>query len=386
MDHLHRHGAAAPARLSGWAAAILIGAWAVSAAGAPPPAAARIVRAQVDTVGFAVSPADFAVVLAAAGAAEDSTVAARRAALGLDSEAPWVAAVMPHDDYLYAGRVYRHLMPGLRARTWVLLGVCHACRRAGVRDRLLFDDADAWRVAGRETPVDAALRAELLAALGAQMATIESGRHRAEHSLEALLPWLREAVPEARIVPILVPGMSWPRLEELAGRLAAALAAACRERGWRPGPDLGLLISADAVHYGCAGWGEGGGYHPFGCDEAGHAAGRAQDLTLALATLSGPLVEDGPARFARLVWKPGDPSDPYLITWCGLYSIPAGLLTATRLQRELGEPSLTGHLLRYGDSVIDPPLAAAGTRLGTTAAANLQHWVGYAAVGWVAAP
>ncbi|MHB8078229.1 MAG: AmmeMemoRadiSam system protein B, partial [Candidatus Krumholzibacteriia bacterium] len=344
------------------------------------------VRAQVDTVGFAARPADLTALLAAVHAAEDSAVAARRAELALPADAGWAVAIMPHDDYLYAGRVYAHVTPGLRAPRWIVLGVCHACRRLGVRDRLLFDDFDAWRVAGSDVPVDAALRARLLAALGPDAAVVARDRQAAEHSVEALLPWLRDAVPDAVFVPILVPGMSWERLEALSARLADALADLCRERGWTPGRDIGLLISADAVHYGCRDWGPGGGHHPFGCDAAGHAAARARDLTLAEATLAGPLTAAGPAAFARLVWKPGDPADPYLITWCGLYSIPCGLETARRLQAALGLPPLAGHLLRYGDSVSDPPLAPAGVRLGVTAPADLEHWVGYAAVGWPATP
>jgi len=359
---------------------------AAPASAAPPPAAGRGVRAQVDTVGFAVRPADLAALLAAAHAAEDSAIAARRRELALPPDAGWAVAIMPHDDYLYAGRVYAHLAPGLRAPRWIVLGVCHACRRLGVRDRLLFDDFDAWRMAGTDVPVDTDLRARLLAALGPDAAVVARDRQAAEHSVEALLPWLRDAAPDAVFVPILVPGMSWERLEELSARLADALADICRERNWTPGRDLGLLISADAVHYGCRDWGAGGGHHPFGCDAAGHAAARARDITLAEATLAGPLTPTGPAAFARLVWKPGDPTDPYRITWCGLYSIPCGLETARRLQVALGLPPLDGRLLRYGDSVTDPPLAAAGTRLGVTAPASLDHWVGYAAMGWPGTP
>lgn len=353
-----------------------------AATGAPGTAAAAV-RAQVDTVGFAVSRADMRALLAALAAREDSAVAARRAALGLAVGDAWIAAIIPHDDYVYAGPTAFHVLPGLRAGRWLLFGVCHACRRLGVRDRLLFDDAAFWRVGGEDVPVEADLRARLLARLGPEDAVVAADRHAAEHSLEALVPWLRAAVPDAAFVPVLVPGMSWERLLALADRLAVALAEECRGEGWLPGRDLGLLISADAVHYGCEGWGAGGGYHPFGCDAAGHAAGVAQDVTLAQATLAGPLTDDGLERFARLVWKPGDPQEPYLITWCGLYAIPCGLAVAARLQAAVGGEPLTGHLLRYGDSVTDGRLPLAGTRLGVTAPATLAHWVGYPALGYL---
>jgi AmmeMemoRadiSam system protein B len=341
------------------------------------------IRAQVDTVGFAVSWADLEAVVAASRAAEGDAVALRRAELDLAPDRPWVAAIMPHDDYLYAGRTDAHVLPGLQAKRWLVVGVCHACRRLGVRDRLLFDGYDAWRVAGVEIPVADGLRARLLRLLGPDLATVDDERHAAEHSVESLLPWVRAAVPEAEFVPVLVPGMDWSRLETVANALGKFLARICREEGWEPGRDLGVLISADAVHYGCEGWGTRGGYHPFGCDAAGHAAARAQDVTLAEATLAGPLDEHGPAAFARLVWDPAHPEYPYRITWCGVYSIPCGLLATACWQGALQQPPLVGHLLRYGDSVTDGRLEVPGTRLGVTAPNSLAHWVGYPAVGYV---
>jgi hypothetical protein len=250
-----------------------------------------------------------------------------------------------------------------------------------VRDRLLLDDSAVWRVAGRDWRVDTALRAELASGLGG-LAEVSAERHAAEHSVEALLPWLGAAVENPLFVPILVPGMELDKLRTLADALSAALGDVCRARGWAPGRDLGLLISADAVHYGCEGWGDKG-YAPFGCDAAGHAAGRAQDLILAEATLAGPLCDAGVGSFVRLVWdptRPDYPAYPYRITWCGLYSIPFGLTVAARLQERLGAPPLAGELLRYGDSVSDGRLAVPGTHLGTTAPNMVAHWVGYATV------
>ncbi|MGD9546568.1 MAG: AmmeMemoRadiSam system protein B [Candidatus Krumholzibacteriia bacterium] len=337
------------------------------------------VRAQRDTVGFAVSREDFAKVLYAAFSAEDlDDPRARRAA------EPASVVILPHDDYLYAGRTAVHGLAHLRAKRWILFGVCHACRRIGVRDRLLLDDFAVWNVAGSGFPVDAELRDVLLQGMPVGMAAVDAERHAAEHSLEAMLPWIGAAVGDFTFVPVLVPGMEPDRIELVAGRLAGVLAEICRERGWKPGRDLGIVISADAVHYGCEGWG-GSGYAPFGCGEAGHAAARARDVTLAEATLAGPLTVEGIASFIRLVWDregPEYPAEPYRITWCGLYSIPFGLTTALRLQEDLGLPPLTGDLLRYGDSVSDGRLQIEGARLGVTAPNTLGHWVGYPAVGY----
>jgi len=344
-----------------------------------PQTAAAQNRAQLDTVGFAVSAADFEAVLAASLAAEG--LPELGAAPAGEASAPAVAVILPHDDYLYAGRTAVHGLAAMQAPRWVVFGVCHACRRLGVRDRLLLDDSETWTVAGQAWPVDAELR-DALAARLPDLCEVSAERQAAEHSIEALLPWLGAAVPDARFVPILVSGMEPADLRERAAAVAGALAAICRERGWIPGRDLGILVSADAVHYGCEGWG-GNGYAPFGCDQAGHAAARAQDVTLAETALAGSLDDTGIGAFIRLVWDPTHPdypNYPYRITWCGLYSIPFGLTVAARLQEDLGAPPLAGELLRYGDSVTDGRLPLAGTRLGVTAPNTLDHWVGYATV------
>ena len=335
-----------------------------------------LVRAQLDTVGFAVDREDFARVLYAAGAAEGLNDPRQRRAAW-----PAFAAILPHDDYLYAGRTAVHAVPYLQARRWVVFGVCHACRRIGVRDRLLLDDYASWRIAGREFAVDQQLRDDLLTRLGAD-AEVSRERQAKEHSVEALLPWLGAGAGDFTFVSILVPGMEPDHLQELSEKLAGILADVCRERDWVMGRDLGLLISADAVHYGCEGWGDHP-YNEFGCDEAGHAAARTQDITLARATLTGPLTRSGIASFIRLVWDPAGPdypAYPYRITWCGIYSIPFGLSVARALQEDLGGDPLTGTLLRYGDSVTDGRLECDVHRLGVTAPNTLEHWVGYPAL------
>jgi len=356
---------------------ILLLTWLLVAAAGP--ARADGVRAQVDTVGFATRWSDLVDCLDTARAQE--ALPPLDDVLGAAETAPWIAAILPHDDYLYAAKTVAPMLPGLQARTWVVFGVCHACRRLGVSDTLLFDDYDAWRVAGVEVPVAVDLRARLLAALPADMATVDRERQAAEHSIEALLPWLRAVQPDVRVVPILVPGMSLERMREVGGAVARELAAACRENGWQPGRDLGVVISADAVHYGCEGWGERG-YHPYGCTATGHATARGRDVMLAEATLAGPLTPEGPARFHRLVCDESRPSYPYRITWCGVYSIPFGLTVVDLWREALGGPPLAGDLVRYGDSLSDGRLRIPGSGLGVTAPSSLAHWVGYPAVGY----
>jgi AmmeMemoRadiSam system protein B len=331
------------------------------------------VRAQVDTVGFATRIEDMAAVVRAALAAE-----------GLDDAGAagpaWTAAILPHDDHLYAGRTVVHALGGLRAKRWIILGVCHACRRQGVRDKLLFEDADAWNIGGETVRTAGMLRHLLRAELGDD-AVLDTERHAAEHSIEALVPWLRQARPDAVFVPILVPGMSRERMAGLAARFGQVLADICREEQWVPGVDVGVLISADAVHYGCEGWGDRH-YDPYGCDAPGHAAGTARDVEICVNDLGGEVTPASAWGFADAVWDESDPVYPYRITWCGVYSIPFGLLALDAWMDAAGLPPLSGTLLRYGDSVSDGRLDVSGTILGVTAPNTLQHWVGYPALGY----
>ena len=55
-----------------------------------------------------------------------------------------IAAICPHDDYLYAGHVYIHVMRDIEAPLVVLFGVSHTARRRKIQDVLIFDSHSAW--------------------------------------------------------------------------------------------------------------------------------------------------------------------------------------------------------------------------------------------------
>jgi AmmeMemoRadiSam system protein B len=70
--------------------------------------------------------------------AEPRTEELRRES-GWSDEPPLVAGICPHDDYMYAGRLYALLMPHIRAKTVIVFGVFHKARTFECRDRLVFD-------------------------------------------------------------------------------------------------------------------------------------------------------------------------------------------------------------------------------------------------------
>jgi|GEM_PF-6903452 len=195
-----------------------------------------------------------------------------------------VAAISPHDDFLYAGRVYYPLFRRLLTKEAVIFGVTHGMVRKEIGDPqgiLILDDFPAW--AGLGAPVAISpLRERLKLGLAKGDFIVSNNAHSLEHSIEALLPWLQFANPGIRITPIMVTAMPYARMEELSGRLAAVLAAYIEENRLQPGRDIVFLISADANHYG-----RDFDNTPYGEDEQAHARGTREDRRIAAGLVEG---------------------------------------------------------------------------------------------------
>lgn len=331
------------------------------------------VRGQQDIVGFASTAKQMAGVWELARDTTGLTV------LGGPPAGTVVGVLCPHDDYLYAGRAYRQVLPLLRARTVVLVGVFHKYRRFGAHDVLVFDPYRAWRSPDGELPVSA-LRGPLLATLPPGDFIQDAAMHDSEHSLEAVAYWLRHIRPDVEILPIIVPACSFTRMEELASHVAAGLAGLFRERGLQLGRDAAVAISSDAVHYGAdfkhVPFGEGG--------VAAYSQACARDREL-LEGFAGPLTPATARSFFEACVSPDDPSQ-YRLTWCGRFSIPFGLLLLKRLATAMGPTGVVGHPLSCSTSVGQPELAVRQLGLGETAPANLYHFVGYAAAAFTLTP
>jgi AmmeMemoRadiSam system protein B len=199
--------------------------------------------------------------------------------------------------------------------------------------------------------------------------------HDAEHSVEALVPWLRQANPRVEIVPVLVATSRFEELATMAASFAGALGGILAEDGQELGRDVAIAISADAIHYG-----EDFRQTRFG---PGGAESHARAAELDRALLAGPLagaVTQAKVREAYETWvDPGSPGD-YRWTWCGRFSIPFGLLVLEQLGGAHGWP------LAYTTSVESPALPLAELGFGVTAPATLGHFVGYPAAAYTARP
>ena len=327
-------------------------------------------RGQQDKVGFASTSEQMAKVweLSAAPPAPER--------LGETPKSGVAGVICPHDDYIYAGRIYRQVLPLISAKTIILVGVFHKYRKFGAHDVLVFDPYPAWRSPDGNVPVSP-IRDELLARLPKDDFLKDAAMHDSEHSLEALLFWLRHARPDIEIVPVIVPVAGFARLQELADHFGSALADIMKQRNWKLGRDVAVAISSDAVHYGSdfkyTAFGEGGvDAYVKACD---------QDRSLLKGPLAGPLTVAKVQQFFAICVNPDQPAD-YRLPWCGRVSIPAGMLILDRLTRALGLPAPVGEPIAYGTSISAPELPVRDIGLGQTAQANLYHFVGYPALAF----
>ncbi len=294
-------------------------------------------------------------------------------------ETPALAALCPHDDHVYAGPVYLHALQKVTAKDVVILGVCHVAGKFGVKDVLVFDTYPAWKGPWGPVPVSP-LRKEVLKLLPREMVLVSDPVQEAEHSTEAILPWLQWKRRDVRILSILVPRSGEERLLRMARALAEALVRASRKLGMEPGKDFALVVSNDCVHYGDRGW-RGRDLAPFGAGRAGYERAVALDRTLCREFLAGPpSLEKARGLFERL----NDPSTlEAKIYWCGRFSVPFGEALLAELVPLLGLKSVPrGVFLRYGTSLDPGRIQVDLPPLGVTAPANLHHWVGYAALAW----
>ena len=325
-------------------------------------------RGRQDSLGYALHASQMARVweFAEASPAPDSLDA---------SPAPGVAAIIcPHDDFSFAGRVYRRVIPLVTARTVLLLGVFHRYARFGEHDRMVFDAYTRWSAPDGMVPVSS-LRGALLARLPRADWTQDTTAHDLEHSLEPLVCWLRHANPHVEIVPVIVPAAHFERLEELADHLSAALAAEMRARHWTLGRDVAIAISADAIHY-------GPDFHQTAFGPGGREAydrAVARDHALLSGPLKGALSAAGIRQLYETFVDPEHP-DTYRWTWCGRFSVPLGLLTLERLARGLG--GAVGHPIAYSTSIAGPELPLRELGMLPTAPSNLYHFVGYPGVAF----
>ena len=321
-----------------------------------------------DDVGFCWNPASMKTLVEYLAAQEKEDFSAE----GL------VAAVSPHDDYLYAGRLYYPLFKILRAKEAVIFGVTHGAVRKEIKDPqgvVILDEYAAWP--GVLKPISVSPLREFIKERLDKSAFLVSNRaHELEHSIEALLPFLQYFNPDVRITPIMVAPMPFEKMDEISSALASIIGAYMKDRGLKAGRDIVFLISSDGNHYG-----RDFANSPFGEGEKAWETALALDRRLIRSYLTGALDASKIRGLTEELW--GATYLDYRNTyWCGKYSVPFGLLTAAKIIRLAEGKSLTGRLFRYSDTYSEGVLPLKKTGMGTTAPFSLRHWVSFFTIGY----
>lgn len=331
-------------------------------------------RGQQDAVGFASNPGQMAKVW------EASSLPPAPESFGPVPASGVAGLICPHDDYLYAGRVYRQVLPLVTARTVILIGVFHKYRRFGAKDALVFDPYRAWRSPDGEIKVSG-LREELLSRLPAQDFIQDAAMQDSEHSVEAIAYWLKHQDPAVEILPVLMPSASFTRFQELASHLGKALAERMKAHGLALGRDVAIVISSDGIHYGTD-----FKYTPYGNGGVeAYTRAVARDRELLNGPLAGPVSSAKALDFFSAVVNPQAPDD-YRMPWCGRFSIPFGLLLLEATARETKAGMPVGQPVAFGTSISFPQLPVKEPGLGVTAEANLHHFVSYPGAAYTLAP
>jgi hypothetical protein len=146
------------------------------------------------------------------------------------------------------------------------------------------------------------------------------------------------------------------------------------------GRDYAIVISTDAVHYGCEDWG-GSDFAFYGCDSAGFDKAVDHEYEIMRNCLLGEINEKKIEAFTQYTIQDTN-YHTYKWTWCGRYSVPFGLLTLNHLDNDMRSSSSRGILVGYSTSLSQKHIPVEDLKMGQTARATIKHWVGYSGIGY----
>ena len=284
-----------------------------------------------------------------------------------------IAGISPHDDYLYAGRIYYPLFKNLRTKEVVIFGVTHGTVRKEMNDPknvLILDDFDKWQGPYGNVSISP-LRELIKKDLTQEYFTVSNKAQTIEHSIEALIPFLQYYNRDIKITPIMITAMTLERMKQISDELTGIITAYMKKENLKAGEDIFFLISNDANHYG-----EDFNNSPYGLDKQAHTAGTDNDKQIAHKCFDGEISYSRITGIPNELWEnPGSQSPVPL--WCGRYPIVFGLLTVKNIVEKLKPGNIMGEVLKYSDTFSEGVLPIKGTTLGLTAPFSLKHWVGF---------
>lgn len=289
-----------------------------------------------------------------------------------------IAAISPHDDYLYAGNIYYTLYPHIKTKEVIIFGVTHGTVRKAMNDPknvLIFDDYDQWQGPYGNVKVSP-LRNFIKSKLDTDYQLVSDKAQDIEHSIEAMVPFLQYYNRDVKITPIMVTEMPYDRMEKISKQLSDIISEYIKENHLQLGKDIFFLISTDADHYG-----EDFDNAPYGMDEAAHTKATDRDKEIGNKNFNGELNQSKVKELADDFW-PELEVNKVCPLWCGRYTVPFGLMTTINIVNEVSGKKIIGKFLGYSDSWTQGVIPIYHTNMGLTAPFSLKHWVGYAAAGF----
>lgn len=341
--------------------------------------AQKKIRQPIDTIGFATNAWQMDSVVNRINRIYGSGIDSMCRRNFPDEKTPLRLAICPHDDYTYAGFLYESVIPHIKAKTVIIFGVAHKAKFFKVEQKLVFDNFDEWKEPYGNTRISA-LREDIIKKLPKDEYIINDSLQQAEHSIEAIVPFLQYHNRDVQIIPILIPAMDFSMMKKYSMELARVIDKVMKDKNLKWKEDIAILISNDAVHYGDEDWG-GKNYATYGCDTAGYENALNHENEIIDNSLLPQLDTSTIHKFFNYTVQPGKWRE-YQWPWCGLYTVPFGLLTGMYLSQIRNEERLNGINLGYSTSVDHKPLPVDDLNMGKTAVATLHHWVGFAAIGY----
>jgi MEMO1 family protein len=289
-----------------------------------------------------------------------------------------IAAISPHDDYLYAAKVYYPLYKLIHTHEVVIFGVTHGTVRQAMNDPrniLIFDSFNEWHGTYSNVKISP-LREYIESKLDTSYYMVSNKAQTIEHSIEALVPFLQYYNRDIEITPIMVTGMSFDRMNLISDQLSKIINEYIKEKNLKPGKDIFFLVSTDADHYGID-----FDNYPYGMDMKSHKSATARDKEIAHQCFDGSLTQNKIKQLTDDLWK--EPNSKKITPlWCGQYSVPFGLLTISKLFKKIDGKTLDGKLFAYSDSWTEGVIPIKHTHMGLTAPFSLRHWCGWLSAGF----
>jgi MEMO1 family protein len=341
--------------------------------------AQKKIRQPIDTVGFATKSWQMDSVIKRIDRTYGSGIDSVNKLNLLKENTALRLAICPHDDYMYAGFLYESIIPHIKAKTVIIFGVAHKAKKFNVEQKLVFDSFDEWKEPYGNIKISS-LREAIIKKLYRDDYIIHDSLQQAEHSVEAIVPFLQYYNRNVQIIPILIPAMNFSMMEKYSLKLAEVIDKVMKEHKLKWGTDIAIVISNDAVHYGNEDWG-GKNYATYGCDNAGYENAVQHENEIINNSLLPQLDTACLYKFFTYTIQSGNWHE-YQWPWCGRYSVPFGLLTGMYLSQIRGEETPEGIKMGYSTSIAQKPLPVDDLQMGKTAIATLHHWVGYAAIGY----